>query len=167
MAEINNTQLKQRKATGVAKSKKLSTRVDLTPMVDLGFLLITFFIFTTSLATPTTMHLRMPNDNGIPTPVKESCTLTLITGEKGIVWYYEGKTNNAPSNLHHVPMNQIRQVIINKKQHTPPPDFFVIIKPATSSNYKDLIDILDEMTINDVKSYALTDITPGEEALIK
>ena len=66
MAEMEAKADSGKKGPGVKKSKKLSTRVDLTPMCDLGFLLITFFIFTTTLAEPTAMNLLMPKDTKDP-----------------------------------------------------------------------------------------------------
>ena len=79
-----------KKGPGVKKAKKLSTRVDMTPMVDLGFLLITFFVFTATMTTPTTMDLNMPKDvkdEKQQTEAKESSVLTIMLGKANQVYY--------------------------------------------------------------------------------
>jgi biopolymer transport protein ExbD len=79
------------KKGGKPKGKKLSTRVDFTPMVDLGFLLITFFMLTTSLNKPKTMELNMPvkGDDNDKTAVKVSQTVTvLLTGNNQVMYYF-------------------------------------------------------------------------------
>jgi len=81
-----------KKGPGVKKAKKLSTRVDMTPMVDLGFLLITFFIFTATMSSPTTLDLNMPKDvkdEKQKTEVKQSGVLTIMLGKNDQVYYYE------------------------------------------------------------------------------
>src|SRR5688572_32950176 len=83
-----------KKVAGVKKAKKLSTRVDMTPMVDLGFLLITFFIFTATMNEPTTMDLNMPKDTDKEdevTKAKQSGALTVMLGKNDQVYYYEGE----------------------------------------------------------------------------
>ena len=65
MAELDTSGGGHKKGPGVKKGKKLSTRIDLTPMVDLGFLLITFFMYTTTMSKPKTMEINMPNTEKI------------------------------------------------------------------------------------------------------
>jgi biopolymer transport protein ExbD len=159
-----------KKGPGVKKGKKLSTRVDLTPMVDLGFLLITFFIFTTTMSQPTAMRLFLPKDVDKPeeqNKVKASGALTLMLGKGNGVFYYEGELLPDASNFKSTNFKDIRKVIIDKKKSTNPEDFVVVIKPGPESTYKNTVDMLDEMTINDVKRYALVDIFDQELQLMR
>ena len=88
MAEINPNDNRRQRA-GVAKSKKLSARIDMTPMVDLGFLLITFFIFTSTMSEAGAMKLVMPKEGGASTPIKQSGALTILPKANGEIDYYE------------------------------------------------------------------------------
>jgi biopolymer transport protein ExbD len=183
-----------KKGPGVKKAKKLSTRVDMTPMVDLGFLLITFFIFTATMSSPTTMDLNMPKDTEKKeeeTKVKQSGALTIMLGKKDKVFYYEGELSPDGANFKSTDFKGIRDVIIKKKKdvianYTPNPeceakakekgkpvsdcfdtDFVVVIKPTEDANYKNTVDILDEMTINMVKRFAMIKITDVERDLVR
>lgn len=95
MAEISTESSKKGKKKG---TKKVSTRVDLTPMVDLGFLLITFFMLTTTMIKPQTMEIAMPSKDNVPeeeqTKVKASRAITIILGKDNKVFYYEGTREN-------------------------------------------------------------------------
>ncbi|MER3499219.1 MAG: biopolymer transporter ExbD [Chitinophagaceae bacterium] len=184
-----------KKGPGVKKAKKLSTRVDMTPMVDLGFLLITFFIFTTTMSSPTTMKLNMPKDtkkDEEQNKAKESGALTILLGKGNAIYYYEGQleVTEGKNNFQTTSFKTIRDIIINKrkevmKNHVHDEscqkiwaehkgdknscldrDFVVIIKPDKDATYKNTVDILDEMTINGVKRFAMVDILPQEEELI-
>jgi biopolymer transport protein ExbD len=165
MAEINLKSNAKNKGSLTLKRHILSTRVDLTPMVDLGFLLITFFIFTASLNQPKAMRLVMPNENGDPMPIKESGALTLLPAANGLVYYYEGKFDQA--NFKEIHLNEMRNLILVKKAKTKEKDLFVVIKPAEMSSYGDIMKVLDEMKISDIKRYSLANITKPERAMMK
>ncbi len=189
-----------KKGPGVKKAKKLSTRVDMTPMVDLGFLLITFFIFTATMSSPTTMNLNVPKDTKDQTKqneIKQSGALTILLGKGDQVYYYEGQLTqeNASEIFKQTPFAGIRKVIIDKRnqvmaahQHDAScpeiqqkakakgdpdwqnacldRDFVVVIKPDPEATYKNTVDILDEMTINKVKTFAMVKISPTELDLV-
>lgn len=156
-----------KKGPGVKKAKKLSTRVDLTPMVDLGFLLITFFMFTTTLNSPTAMRLNMPDETAKPEEQNEAAksgVITTILGKDDEVYYYEG---DDPKTMKVTNLKGIRAVLLDKKGRTPEKDFVVIIKPDKDATYKDAVALLDEMTINDIKKYAMVKVRDDEYALVQ
>lgn len=158
-----------KKGPGVKKAKKMSTRIDMTPLVDLGFLLITFFIFTTTMSTPSTMDLFMPKDTEKDEDLnkaKESGALTIMMGKEDHIYFYEGKLAPDASNFKTSNYKEIRDVIINKKKNTPVEDLVIVLKPNKEATYKNTVDMLDEMTINGVKRFALVDISDVEDQLI-
>lgn len=182
-----------KKGPGVKKAKKLSTHLDMTPMVDLGFLLITFFIFTTTMSSPTTMELFMPKDtdkDDEQNKAKESGALTIMLSKDNHVYYYEGQLKEDASNFLSTNFAGIRKVIIDKRkavieahQHDAgcekiwaknngdkksclDKDLVVVIKPGELATYKNTVDILDEMTITNTKRYAMVDLFEAEKTLI-
>lgn len=168
MAEMN-TQSNPGKQRGGQRAKKLSTRVDMTPMVDLGFLLITLFMLTTTLLQPKTMDLIMPRDDGEPQSLAESNAMTVLLGANNTVKYYEGMYH--PEDVKTTTYGEIREAIIKKKEDimkkTGDNKLMVLIKADNDANYRNVVDIMDEMLINRVDRYAMVDITDEEKALLK
>lgn len=161
-----------KKGPGVKKGKKMSTRVDLTPMVDLGFLLITFFVFTTTMSQATAMNMNEPKDDpDQQLKVKNSGAMTILLGKQDQVYYYFGElvAETASQQFKSTNFKDIRQVILDKKKATPIDDLMYIIKADKESTFKNAIDILDEMTINTVPPghYAEVDMSDTEAKLIE
>lgn len=190
MAEIAQDSGGGKGKGGKVRSKKMSTRIDFTPMVDLGFLLITFFMLTTTLAKPQILALVMP-DKDIKKediePVKESKVLTLLLGANDKVYWYEGITD-AKLDSTDYSAEGVRDVILKKmdkvKEQFGMEDYKkknkegveedlkgsyvnVIIKPMKEARYKNLVDALDEMAICKVRYYVILDVSPLEEAFVK
>ncbi len=160
-----------KKGTGVKKGKKLSTRVDLTPMVDLGFLLVTFFVFTTTMSESKAMNMNEPKDDpGKEIKVKNSGAMTILLGKENQVYYYYGQLDpeKLSEQFKSTNFKDIRELIVEKKKETPIDDLMYIIKSDKSSTFKNAIDILDEMSICAVPPghYAEVEITQSEAEMI-
>ncbi len=192
---------------GKKRGKKMSTRVDFTPMVDLGFLLITFFMLTTSMNKPKTMELNMPVKDDIPkeeeNKIKASQAITLLlTKDDKIVYYFINSQTGEPESpqITDYSKSGIRAALLKEnKVRNPYVDsiaiykqqlnignineatyrantnrikswkdgLIVVIKATNHSNYKNMIDILDEMLICNIGRYAIVDITDIELDMLK
>jgi biopolymer transport protein ExbD len=175
MAELEQKQPGGKKGKKKGR-KKMSTRIDLTPMVDLGFLLVTFFMLTTTFSKPQTMEINLPVKpkeevtDEEQNKVKASNALTIIIGEFNRIFWYQGINDPGNPPLPEVTETNfsadgIRKVLVQKNATNK--DLVVLIKPTDEANYKNVVDILDEMNITDTKRYALVDITPEDKDLIK
>lgn len=175
MAELNSTATHSLKRS-VGRGKKLSTRVDLTPMVDLGFLLITFFMVTTAWSKPHASTLNMPAD-GPPTTLGNDAALTLIALGDNKIFYYNGELDESLKKGsygitgygQHNGIGDIirtKQLAMDKGYKGGRKEMMLLIKPTPGSNYKNVVALLDEVLINDVKRYALLDPTKEEQGAV-
>ena len=143
------------------RSKSLSHRVrlnvDLTPMVDLGFLLITFFILTTTLSQQQATDLVMPKDSREPILLKESFVLTIRPVRNNSIDYFEGRSESV-GQVKHCSYSELRSVIQQKQRKVKMisgdrNETVVIIDPSSESSYKNFVDVMDEIQINDIRHY--------------
>ena len=173
MAELDTSSGGSKKG-GKVRSKKASTRVDLTAMVDLAFLLITFFILTTTLAKPKALDVVMPDKDEVTKdqlPVPASRSMTLLLGANNKLEWFIGEPAKAQPETIGYGKNGIRKVLTEKSKEimaaSGGKNMVVLIKPSDKANYKNVVDILDEMKITNMQSFAIVDILPAEVDLLK
>lgn len=167
MAELNTSENNK----SSMRSKKKALRVDLTAMVDLAFLLITFFILTTTLQKPKTMDLTMTVD-GPEEPVASSRTMTVLIGaDSKASWYIGGAdkpimgplvVNLGKQGLRKVLLEQSAR--IKKEQRK---DMIVLVKPSEQSIYENVVGVMDELNITNNKFRAIADISPADVAMLR
>jgi biopolymer transport protein ExbD len=162
MAEITTTNSNK----GGKRCIKKSTKVDLTPMVDLGFLLITFFVFTTTMSISTAMGMITPKEEGPNTPIAESTVITILPAADNRLYYYEGFAENAKFNTTTYTSDGLRKLLVDKKKRVEAngKDAILIIKPSKFSNFKNVVNIIDESKICMYKRYFL-DKASGEDEM--
>jgi len=209
MGEIIQAESNEKKG-GKRRPKKHSTHIDMTPMVDLMCLLITFFMLTTAFSKPKVMEITMPDNTDTTkteskTKVRKDLTYHIIlTGGDKVYWYQGGIDKETPNPVLHktdfskdglrkflLEKNEktfkeiikykeklvkdkliVADSIINKrikeikKEDRKAP--VILIKAADDKvKYKNIIDVIDEMAICNIGSYAIVDIAPQEKKLLE
>lgn len=156
--------------TGKNIQRKKLIRVDMTPMVDLGFLLITFFMFTTNFSKPNVMDLSLPaGEGGNKIDIKNS--INLILGKDNKIYYYQEELENmTPALLKEIPSERhglIKTIEAAKRNATKPEIFTVLIKPTDDADYKNFVDVLDEINISQTDKFGISEVKDKELKLYK
>ncbi|RZJ51664.1 MAG: biopolymer transporter ExbD [Flavobacterium sp.] len=164
------------------RSRKLNSRVDLTAMVSVSFLLIIFFMVVGELSKPKVMDLSLP-DNDWTCRWSHGCggeyrITTLLLGENNKLVSYSGilYAPTAPPKEIAYGKNGIRVELLKQNKNMldysaqlgkPGRGITIIIKPGKKSNFKNLVDILDEMEIAKIDTYTIVnEFTPEESKLL-
>ena len=171
----------ERKGRSFSHNKKQLLRIDMTPMVDLGFLLITFFVFTTTMSMPKATDLFMPKDSITDSmPLPKSLALTMLLDDNNKIYYYHGDFSDALkaneifetnystyAGMGEVIRQKQKDLEASKKFPDGKKGLMLIIKPTSKSVYKNVVDALDEAVINDVRKYAIVEPVKEEIDFIK
>ncbi|SEB02176.1 ExbD/TolR family protein [Pedobacter hartonius] len=174
MAELDTSSGSGKKGGGKVRSKKASTKVDLTAMVDLAFLLITFFMLTTTLSKPQAMDIAKPDKdekNEQKLELRASQTMTILLGKNNKVAWYMGEAGKTAPEIQN--FSQIRQTILDNKKkvkESTGKDIVMVIKPTSGANYKNFVDIMDELLITGIKTAPAIDdenILDNEKTFMK
>lgn len=170
-----------KKGAKKVRGKKMSTRVDLTAMVDMAFLLLTFFMLATTMNKPKTMEVNKPaKEDDIKKeeepPIKMSKTATIMLGDNDKVYCYVSPDEIDPNTELELDSldysaGGLRKFVQRRQNEVQAQwgnrdDLFVMIKPLPGSTVKNIVDVLDEMTINDVKRYAILEPNDPIDSLV-
>lgn len=125
--------------------------IDMTPMVDLAFLLLTFFVLTMTINKKTAMQVQMPDsrETSPTTPINIKRVLTVVLHKDDRVYYYRG--DKPKVQITNFSNDGIRNVLLNSTKTIP--ELVLLIKPSKESKYKNLVDLLDEVDITHVQHY--------------
>ncbi len=158
MADVEVAEV--RKKGGRKKKRRLAIHIDMTPMVDVSLLLLTFFMLTTAFNRPQAMEINLPPSD-TKVEVAETNLMTLLVTPDGSIYYHIG--TKPPQK---VEWKDFRNLIINSNKANS--RLITLIKVSRKAKYQDMINILDELNVDNVTRFSLAPMTPqDQQALAK
>lgn len=152
--------------TGTTKRKRSVPRIDMTPMVDLAFLLLTFFVMTTTLNKDYILELQQPapDPTGKNLEVKAEQVLNIVLGKDNEVYWYMGMPGSEASRTD-FSRTGVRKLLLQKNREIK--GLFVFIKASDQSRYQNTVDMLDEITITRVANYSMVNLEAEDRKLVQ
>ena len=141
------------------KSKRLGIRIDMTPLVDVAFLLLTFFMLTTSMSRPQTMEINLPPDENVKVEIAESNLITLRVNDKGEVFWNRGM--DAPVKME---FTKLRGFIREQSQGNP--KLVTLVKIDPKAKYETMVNIMDELNQADMQRFSIARMTEQDQTLL-
>lgn len=146
----------KKKGKGVRRPKRrVGIRIDMTPMVDVAFLLLIFFMVTTVFRTPQALEINLPPDKDVKIDVAESKVLSLRVLPDDRAYFKRGTDPWARSTVADL-TNVFKAYKGNK-------DLVVVIKIDREAKFSGMVDIIDELDLAGLSRFSLGTLTPEEK----
>ena len=142
------------------KTRRVGIRIDMTPLVDIAFLLLTFFMLTTTMSKPQTMEINLPPDPEVKVDIAESNLLTLRMNKKGEIFYNFGI--ESPKRLER---SRVRAFLRERAQSNP--KLVTLLKIDREGKFEMMVDLIDEFNLADVKRFSLGPLLESDKRLIE
>ncbi len=139
--------------------RRIGIRIDMTPMVDVAFLLLTFFMLTTAFSKPQSMEINLPPSE-TKVEVAESNLLTLRVNELGRIFWNIGI--EAPKEIQFA---ELRKFLTQKNQENP--KLITLVKVDRKSKYHVMVDVMDELNLANVTRFSLAPMTDADKKEIE
>ncbi|MBI5645974.1 MAG: biopolymer transporter ExbD [Ignavibacteriae bacterium] len=160
MADVEVKESAAAKRGGKKKKHRINIRVDMTPMVDVAFLLLTFFMLTTVFSKPQTMEINLPPDAETKVEVAESNLLTLRVDTDGVIWF-----NTGTDEVKKVEFKNLRALLVERIRANP--KLITLIKVDRDGKYTMMVDIMDELNLANITRFTLAPMLPEDKEMIK
>jgi biopolymer transport protein ExbD len=141
------------------KGRRLGIRIDMTPLVDVAFLLLTFFMFTTSMSRPQTMEINLPPNKDIKVETAESNTLTVAVADKGQLYWRVGIES-----FKKVDLDELRRIL--RDQSAQKPKLVTLLKIDRMAKYDTMVNLIDELNLSNITRFSLVSLTEADKALM-
>lgn len=142
-----------------SKSKRIAIRIDMTPMVDVAFLLLTFFMLTTVFRKPQTMEINLPPDQDVKVEVAESNLLTLRVNQDGTIWY-----NMGTEAIKQMTFKELHGLLTERIRSNP--KLITLVKVSREGTFRMMVDVIDELNLANITRFTLAPMLPADKDMI-
>lgn len=143
------------------KKKRAGIRIDMTPMVDVAMLLLTFFMLTTVFSKPQTMELNLPPDDKVQVEVAASTLLTVRIEPNMVIYWSMG---NEPTVLKKIEFKELRPLLVERLRNNP--KLITLVQIDRDAKYNDMVDIMDELNLANITKFSIAPLKDADKKLI-
>jgi biopolymer transport protein ExbD len=162
MAGVDVAESKSHAKGPKKKKKRAGVRIDMTPMVDVAMLLLTFFMLTTVFNKPQTMELNLPPDKEVQVEVAASKLLTVrIMPNLEIYW----SMGNEPTALKKITFKELRPLLVDKLRNSK--DLITLVQIDRDAKYNDMVDVVDELNLANITKFSIAPLKDTDKSLIR
>ncbi|MCU0453946.1 MAG: biopolymer transporter ExbD [Bacteroidetes bacterium] len=140
------------------KARRLGVHMDMTPLVDVAFLLLTFFMLTTTFSLPQVMEINLPPSESKSEVTESTLLLLRVVADGRVFW------NLGTENPRSIPWNELRGFLRERGQANP--NLITLVKVDRKSPYENSVRIIDELYMAQITRFSLAPLLDQDKKIL-